>query len=99
MPSRLPRPAFALLLVCASCTFTGLGNYAVETCQAPLGQTSTVQVVGGLGVNTDLTFVAYATTSGADAIGAYVSAGRGGTCIQGAWVPPGISRRRAARSS
>jgi hypothetical protein len=72
-------PAFSATVLLASCTFTGLGNYDVETCAHPVA-TTTVQQVGPLGATSDVRFMG---ASGSGVIGAFVASVTGGTCIQG----------------
>jgi hypothetical protein len=60
----------------SACTFTGLGDYDVETCASPTGTSSTVQKVGSL---SDLTF---SSASGNNVIGAFTSSVTGGTCLE-----------------
>src|ERR1019366_7106071 len=85
---RCPRAILAPLL-CASCTFGGLGNYPVETCPSATGATTTVQGVGALGLNADL---AFASANGGAPYGAYVSGVGAGTCVQavgtGGYISP-----------
>ncbi|HTB72984.1 MAG TPA: hypothetical protein VK762_07060 [Polyangiaceae bacterium] len=68
------------LLICASCSLTGLGNYPIQTCSVPIGARSTIQGVGNLGLNADLTFT---SASGAGVVAAYAANVLGGTCVQG----------------
>jgi hypothetical protein len=65
-------------LASAACTFTGLGNYDVETCATPTGATTTVQQVGAVS-SSDLTF---ASSNGASPIGAFPSQTGAGSCAQ-----------------
>ncbi|HEY3822543.1 MAG TPA: hypothetical protein VGL81_35505 [Polyangiaceae bacterium] len=67
----------ALSLACAACTFTGLGNYDVETCAAPVGTTTTIQQVGSLS-SSAITFA----SDGASPIGAFPTQAGGGSCVQ-----------------
>ena len=77
--ARFERPLLVLVvLACAACTFTGLGNYAIATCAKPAGVTATVQQVGSLS-STDLTF---ANIGGASPIGAFPTQVGGGSCAQ-----------------
>ncbi len=66
----------AAACVATGCTFTGLGNYDVETCTRPRGTSTTVQRVGMVG---DLTV---ASASGKNVIGAFAATVTGGACIE-----------------
>jgi hypothetical protein len=72
--------AIALPLVCAACTFTGLGNYPITACGTPVGQTTHVADVSMLAQNPDFSF---SSASGANAIGAFVANANQGECVQG----------------
>lgn len=65
-----------LALVATACTFTGLGNYDVETCAKPKGFSTTVQKVGAV---TDLGF---SSASGKSTIAAFAADVTGGACIE-----------------
>jgi hypothetical protein len=67
----------AVPLACAACTFTGLGNYDVETCTRPTGVTATVQQVGAVSSG-ELTFASNGTSS----IGAFPMQSGAGSCVQ-----------------
>ena len=75
------RVLFVVPVACAACTFTGLANYDILTCASPTGTTSqAAPIAGGLVQNPDFTFT---SSSGANAIAAFVADGNGGLCVQG----------------